>query len=111
MIRLIITADDWLYGQLAGRAKSEGDVSERAYDALEGLRKASSLNNRRVEAIILLDMELRSADTLLETLNSRPQTAIIPRLAIVPGGNLPFYLRRLCKGVIDRNELGIARFK
>ncbi|MBN1314473.1 MAG: hypothetical protein JXA42_03360 [Anaerolineales bacterium] len=104
MIQLIITADDGLYEQLAGRAQSEGDAPDRASNAIEGLEKAALLHNVRGGAIILLDMALRSADTLLETLNCRPKISSIPRLAVVAGGYLPFHLRRLCTGLIDKDE-------
>jgi hypothetical protein len=107
MIQLIITADDGLYEQLASRAWSEGDAPDRAFNAIEGLEKAALLYDEKKGALILLDMALRSADTLLETLSCRPKISAIPRLAVVTGGQLPFHLRRLCKGVIDKNGLKV----
>ena len=101
MIRLIVTANDVLYQQLAGRARADGDLPQQAADALAGLDQAVA----RRPGMILLDMALRSADTLLETLRSRPETAAIPLLAITAGGRMPFGLRRLCTAVLDAGAL------
>jgi len=100
MVRLIITADDELYERLAGRARADGDVPQQAADALAGLEQAVA----QQPGMILLDMALRSADTLLETLHCRPETAGIPLLAVAPGGRLPFELRRLCAAVLEVSE-------
>ena len=101
MIRLIITADDKLYNRLARRAWAEGDTPLRAEDALDGLERAMTES----PGSIMLDMTLRSADTLLETLHSRPETATIPLLAVTADGQLPFELHRLCAAVLEVKAL------
>jgi DNA-binding response OmpR family regulator len=101
MIRLIITADDGLYDRLANRAQVEGDTPQRAVDALSGLEQAMT---EPVEMIIV-DMALRSADTLLEALHSRRETATIPLLAVAPVGRLSFEQRRLCAAVLEVGRL------
>jgi DNA-binding response OmpR family regulator len=100
MDRLIITADEGLYRQLAAQACADDDAPCRASDALSGLEWAVS----RRPGMILLDMALRSADTLLETLRRRPETAAIPLLAVAEGARLPFELRRLCAAVLVRKS-------
>ena len=103
MIRLIITADDKLYEQLAWRAKDEGDAAQRATDVLDGFKQAMT----RPADMIIVDMSLHAADTLLETLHSRQETASIPLLAVTTDDNeqLPFELRRLCAAVLEVSEL------
>ena len=98
MLRLIVTADDSLFNRLADQARVDDDSYQRAFDAMNGLEKALTDQPE----MILLDMELRSSDTLLETLHCRPETSSIPLLALVNGGYLPFALRRLCTAVLDR---------
>jgi DNA-binding response OmpR family regulator len=97
MDRLIITADDGLYERLAEQVRADDDVPCRASNALSGLEWAVS----RRPGMILLDMALRSADTLLEALHHQPETAAIPLLAVVDGAGLPFELRRLCAAVLN----------
>jgi DNA-binding response OmpR family regulator len=104
MDRLIITADDRLYQRLADQARADDDVPYRASDALSGLHRAVSQR----PGMVLLDMALRSADTLLETLHSRPETAAIPLLAVVEGARLPFELRRFCAAVLARRSASDA---
>ena len=104
MIRLIITADDELYDRLARRSQAEGDTPRRAVNALSGLEQAMA----EPADMIIVDMALRSADTLLETLHSRRETAATPHrighgtmlLAVTADGQLPFGLRRLCTEVL-----------
>jgi DNA-binding response OmpR family regulator len=96
MIRLIITADDELYDRLAHRAQAEGDTLRRADNALDGLEQAITES----PGLIIVDMALRSADTLLEALHSRRETTSIPLLAVTADGWLPFELHRLCAAVL-----------
>jgi hypothetical protein len=104
MDRLIITADDGLYRRLAEQARADDDVPCRTRHALSGLSSAVSQR----PGVILLDMALRSADTLLETLHRRPETAAIPLLAVVEGARLPFELWRLCAAVLVRKSASDA---
>jgi DNA-binding response OmpR family regulator len=101
MIRLIITADDELYDRLAHRAQAEGDTPRRADNVLDGLEQAIA----DLPGLIIIDMALRSADTLLETLHSRRETTSIPLLAVTAGGRLPFELHRLCAAVLEVETL------
>ena len=101
MIRLIVTADDELYDRLAHRARAEGDTSHRANHALAGLEQAMAES----PGLIIVDMALRSADTLLETLHSRRETSSIPLLAVTTDGRLPLELHRLCVGVLEVETL------
>ena len=53
---------------------------------------------------IVVDMSMRAADTLLETLHSRQNTSGIPLLAVkCDGQTLPLALRRLCTGVLQKD--------
>jgi DNA-binding response OmpR family regulator len=101
MICLIITADDAVYERLARHARSDGDVPRRAAGALAGLELAVEERPRR----IVLDMELRAADTLLESLHRRSEMAGVPLLAVTSGRYLPYALRRLCAGVLNLSDL------
>jgi DNA-binding response OmpR family regulator len=101
MIRLIVTADDKLYDRLAQRTQLEGDTPRRAANALTGFKQAMTPS---VEMIVV-DMSLHAADTLLETLRSRQETAAIPLLAVTAGRQLPFELRRLCAAVLEVDNL------
>jgi len=101
MIRLIVTADDKLYDRLARRVQNEGDTPKRAVDALSGFKQvmAQPIN------MVIVDMSLHAADTLLEALHSRAETAGIPLLAVVANSQLPFELRRLCAAVLEVEAL------
>ena len=101
MIRLIVTADDKLFDRLAQRTQVEGDTPQRAADVLTGLKQAMT----QPVGMIVVDMSLRAADTLLETLHSRQETAAIPLLAITTNEQLPFELRRLCAAVLEVGAL------
>ena len=103
MIRLIVTADDALYDRLAAEARGDGDAVQRATDVLDGYRQARALDR---EAVIVIDMSLATADTLLEALHSRPATAHIPLLAVQCDHRpLPLVLRRLCVDVLGADTL------
>jgi len=54
---------------------------------------------------IVVDLTLHAADTLVETLRSRPSTAHIPLYVIESGRRLPFELRRLCTDVLESDTL------
>lgn len=108
MIRLIITADDRLYGRLADKAQEEGDLAQQATNVLDGYKQAVAVQlNTQAEtlAMIIIDMNLHAADTLLETLHSRPETSHIPLLAVQSDKRLPFELRRLCTDVLGADAL------
>ena len=103
MIRLIVTANDALYDRLDTQARAEGDSARRATDVLDGYRQARTLQQ---EAVIIVDMSLHTADTLLEALHSRQATAHIPLLAIQCDHRpLPLALRRLCTDVLEADTL------
>ncbi len=101
MNRLIITADDKLYRRLACRTEDEGDTPQRANNVLDGFRLATA----QPVDMIVVDMSLHAADTLVETLRSRPVTAGIPLYVVKSGGRLPFELRRLCTDVLEASTL------
>jgi DNA-binding response OmpR family regulator len=101
MNRLIITADDELYQRLVYKTKDKGDTPQRANDVLDGFRLAAS----QPIDVIIIDMSLHAADTLVETLRSKPATAGIPVYVVKSGGRLPFELRRLCTDVLEASTL------
>ena len=118
MIKLIVTASDELYQTLSEKARAEGHTPQRARDVLQGFEQAAHLGGReaRVEnagdgspprdrlAGIVVDMSMRAADTLLETLHSRQNTSGIPLMAVkCDGQTLPVALRRLCTGVLQQD--------
>lgn len=115
MIKLIITASDTLYNTLSKRACAEGYTPQRARDVLQGFRQAAQLGEAQANrqpanplhpgqlSGIIVDMSLRAADTLLETLHSRQSTSGIPLVAVKCDGQpLPLPLRRLCTSVLGR---------
>ena len=101
MSRLIITADDKLYLRLACKTEDKGGLPQRADNVLDGFRLATS---QQVEMIVV-DMSLHAADTLIETLRSRRATAGIPLYVVKSEGRLPFELRRLCTDVLEAGTL------
>jgi hypothetical protein len=102
MIRLIVTADDELYGRLSTRPGALGDAFRRAGNVLDAYRMAAT---GAVDAIIV-DLALHAADTLVETLHSRPSTSHIPLYVVEYGTQrLPFELRRLCTDVLESDAL------
>jgi cyanophycinase-like exopeptidase len=106
MIRLIVTSNDELYDRLDAKARVEGDSVRRATNVLDGYRQAKMLGQ---DAVIVVDMSLSTADTLVETLHSRQATAHIPLLAIQCDGQpLPLALRRLCTDILEADTLSQA---
>jgi hypothetical protein len=118
MIKLIVTASDKLYQTLSDKVRAEGQTPRRAHDVLRAFREAERLGGspggqspgrqpREVQSRnqlsgVIVDMSLRAADTLLETLHSRQSTSSIPLVAVkCDGQTLPFALRRLCADVIE----------
>ena len=101
MITLIVTADDQLYGLLSARTRAKGDTCQRATNVLDGLKLALVA----AVASVIVDMSLHAADTLIETLHSRPATADIHICVVQSGARLPFELRRLCTDVLEADAL------
>jgi hypothetical protein len=101
MIRLIITADDDLYARLATKADADGDNVQRATNVLDGLQQARAL----AVGMIIVDISLHAADTLVETLHHRPRTSHIPLFVVETCRRLPFELRRLCTDVLGVDGL------
>jgi DNA-binding response OmpR family regulator len=101
MSRLIVTADDKLYQRLACRSEDEDATPRRASNVLDAFRLAAS----QPVDMIVVDMSLHAADTLVETLRSRPVTASIPLYVVHSGERLPFELRRLCTDVLEAGAL------
>jgi DNA-binding response OmpR family regulator len=101
MSRLIVTADDTLYRRLACKTEDEGDTPQRADNVLDGFRLAMS---QQID-VIIVDIALHAADTLVETLRSRPVTAGIPLYVVKSEEQLPFELRRLCTDVLEASTL------
>jgi response regulator RpfG family c-di-GMP phosphodiesterase len=102
MMRLVITADDELYNRLSTKSAEQGDALCRARNVLDGYRMAAT---RSVDAIIV-DLAVHAADTLVETLHSRPATSHIPLYVVECGAErLPFELRRLCTDVLEGDAL------
>jgi DNA-binding response OmpR family regulator len=101
MIRLIVTADDELYNRLSHGGRDLEETFRRASNVLDGHRMAMT---EPVSAIVV-DLTLHAADTLVETLRSRPSTAHIPLYVIESGRRLPFELRRLCTDVLESDTL------
>jgi hypothetical protein len=122
MIKLVITASDELYRLLSDKIRAKGGIPRRARDVLQGFRQATQLSNAHtaggpVEGSpqgqlsgIVVDMSLRAADTLLETLHSRQSTSSIPLVAVkCDGQTLPLALRRLCADVLEASDSAPAR--
>ena len=119
MVELIITASDELYAQLSERARANGSIPQRARNVLQGFEQASRLSQvhagctasgktsadthaQKGLSRVVVDMSLRAADTLLETLHSRQSTSHIPLTAVKCDGQaLPVALRRLCTGILE----------
>jgi hypothetical protein len=101
MIRLIVTADDELYDRLSREGHGPEDTFRRARNVLDGHRMATT---EPVSAIVV-DLTVHAADTLVETLRSRPPTSHIPLYVVESGQRLPFELRRLCTDVLESDAL------
>jgi hypothetical protein len=124
MIRLIITENDKLYDRLSAKARAEGDTPQRAVNVVDGFKQATTLAansgkhtapkdppagrlpaGRRLSAIVV-DMSLHTADTLVEALHSRQNTAHVPLLVVKCDSQLlPVALRRLCAEILDADTL------
>jgi hypothetical protein len=70
-------------------------------NVLDGLQQSTT----RAVGMIVVDMSLHAADTLVESLRSRSATASIPLFAVKIGGRIPFELRRLCTDVLKADGL------
>jgi hypothetical protein len=101
MIRLIVTADDELYERLSRGDHDPEETFRRATNVVDGHRMATA---ERVGAIVV-DLTVHAADTLVETLHSRPSTSHIPLYVVESGRRLPFELRRLCTDVLESDAL------
>ena len=101
MIQLVVTTDDTLNERLLRSVLGEEDIPRRARDAVAAMDDA--LHHQ--PGMILVDMTLRSADTLLEALHNHSETTCVPLVAVTPDGRLPFELRRLCKAVLSVEAL------
>jgi hypothetical protein len=121
MIKLIVTASDELYQALSDKVRAAGHTPQRARDVLQGFEQAAQLGSpasqqaregappSKERAEIVVDMSMRAADTLLETLHSRQSTAHIPLLAVkCDGQTLPLALRRLCVEVLENDGSALA---
>jgi hypothetical protein len=101
MIRLIVTEDDGLYSRLQ-KSADRGDVFRRARRVLDAYRIAAS----GLVGAVIVDLSVHAADTLIETLHSRPSTSHIPLYVVECGAaRLPFELRRLCTDVLEGDAL------
>jgi hypothetical protein len=117
MIKLIVTASDELYRTLSQQARTEGYTPQRARDVLQGFERATRLGKAQADqdpcdaqskdelSGIVIDMSLRAADTLLETLHVRQSTSGIPLVAVKCDGQaIPLALRRLCDDVLETDR-------
>ena len=122
MIKLIVTASDELYQTLSDKVRAEGHTPQRARDVLQGFEQAAQLVDAAAArpsespqpsdklSGIVVDMSMRAADTLVETLHSRKSTSNIPLLAVKCDGQaLPLALRRLCTEVIETDKNALLR--
>jgi len=101
MIQLVVTANNTLYERLAQKAQKEAISPIRATNVLDGFKMVAQQSPQSV----IVDMALHAADTLVETLHSRPETAHIPIYAVKTNGRLPFELRRLCTDILEADAL------
>ena len=101
MIQLIVTADDALHERLRRKLDAGDLTSLRAINAPDGFRLASVTPVDRV----IVDMSLHAADTLIEALHARPETARILIYLVTTGGQVPLALRRLCADVLEEQGL------
>ena len=97
MIHLIVTANDTLYDRLSKEIGCDGDTVHRATSVLDVSRLVAAHAIDR----IFVDMALHAADTLIETLHTRPETTHIAVHVIQTGQKVPFALRRLCTDVLE----------
>ncbi len=97
MIQLIVTANDTLYEQFVEKTNGDDDTVRRAINVLDGFKFVTS---QTVDKVVI-DMALHAADTLIETLHTRPETSHIPVYVVKSGGRLPLALRRLCTDILE----------
>ncbi len=100
MIHLVVTANDSLYMRVTNRLP-EDEKPLRATNALDGAKLAAHIPIDQ----ITVDLALYAADTLVESLRTRPETAHIPVHAIKAGTTIPLELRRLCVRVWEAHDL------
>lgn len=100
MIQLIITANDTLYERLTAQSADDQELL-RATNVLSGFKLATM---NAVDRIVV-DMALHAADTLIETLHARPETAHLQVYVIKSGKQIPFELWRLCTDVLEVQTL------
>ncbi len=98
MIHLVVTANDALYERITNRLKTE---SIRATNALDGFKLAL----RTPVDQIIVDLDLYAADTLVETLHSRPETANLVVYAVKGSGTISLPLRQWCDQVWEAHDL------
>jgi CheY-like chemotaxis protein len=101
MIKLIVTADNALFKRLCSKQEERIEACLRATNVLDAHQLALS---KQVDAIVI-DMSLHAADTLVETLRSRPATSNIPVYIVGCGERVPFALRRLCTDILEADAL------
>ena len=101
MIKLVVTADNNLFERLCNKAQNLSDTCLHATNVLDAHRLATS---KQVDEIVV-DMSLHAADTLIETLHSRPATSDIPVYLVECGERVPFALRRLCTDILEADAL------
>jgi hypothetical protein len=97
MIHLIITANDTLYEQFVQQINCDDEMVHRATNVLDGFKLATSQTVNKV----VIDMALYAADTLIETLHTRPETTHIPVYVVKANEQIPLALRRLCTDILE----------
>ena len=101
MIKLIVTADNNLFERLCNKSQNQSDTCLHAANVLDAHRLATSTQLDE----IVIDISLHAADTLVETLHSRPATSDIPVYVVECGKRVPFALRRLCTDIVEADAL------
>ncbi len=101
MIQLIVTANDNLYDRLLAKLDDNTATAIRAANVLDAFKLALQSTVDQV----VIDMSLHAADTLLETIHTRPETSHIPVYIVKSGGAIPLELRRLCTDVLEAHTL------
>ena len=101
MIKLIVTADVNLYERLCNKPENQSDTCLHATNVLDAHQMATS---SQLDEIVI-DISLHAADTLVETLHSRPATSNIPVYVVESSERVPFALRRLCTDILEADTL------
>jgi DNA-binding response OmpR family regulator len=101
MIKLVVTADNDLFERLCNKMQNQSDTCLHATNVLDAHRLATSTQLD----VIVVDISLHAADTLVETLHSRPATSDIPVYLVECGERVPFALRRLCTDILEADAL------